>query len=192
MTAPESSSSHEAFTSAIGSATYAREELVAGIERIKRNLSRFIGEAECDELKRRQRQELVRSLEESHPDSLTTAEMGVENWNQGLPAEDHNLLDPRSAMPLQWSGEQGSRNWRPCGPASSAWPATTPTWCVLLQLLLVILRIAVSRIDQPQGLPAASHSLAAQAAIKARQLAVVVDRQRQQIRVGELACLQKP
>ena len=105
LTAPECLSSHEAFTSAIGSATYAREELVAGIERIKRNLSRFIGEAECDELKRRQRQELVRSLEESHPDSLTTAEMGVENWNQGLPAEDHNLLDPRSAMPLQWSGQ---------------------------------------------------------------------------------------
>ena len=55
--------------------------------------------------KRRQQQEFLRSLEEPHPDSLTTAELGLENWSQGLPAEDHNLLDPRSVMQLQWSGQ---------------------------------------------------------------------------------------
>ena len=45
LTAPEGISSRGAFTSAIGSAAYAREELVAGIDRIKRNRSRFIAEA---------------------------------------------------------------------------------------------------------------------------------------------------
>ena len=80
-------------------------ELVAGIDRVERNRSRFIAEAVRHELKRRQRQELLRSLEDPHPDSLTTAELGLENWSQGLPVEDHNLLDPRSAIPLQWSGQ---------------------------------------------------------------------------------------
>ena len=78
---------------------------MARIDRIKRNRSRFIAEAVRHEPKRRQRQEQLRSLEEPHPDSLTTAELGLENWSQGLPVEDHNLLDPRSAMPLQWSGQ---------------------------------------------------------------------------------------
>ena len=82
-------------------------ELVAGIDRIERNRSRFIAEAVRHELKRRQRQELLRSLEDPHPDSLTTAELGLEDWSQGLPAGDLNLLDPSAGMPLQWSGEQG-------------------------------------------------------------------------------------
>ena len=50
---------------------------------------------------------MLRSLEEPHPDSLITAELGLENWSQGLPAGDLNLLDPSVGVPLQWSGEQG-------------------------------------------------------------------------------------
>jgi hypothetical protein len=67
------------------------EELVAGIDRIKR----------------RQRQELMRSLQEPHPDSLITAELGLETWSQGLPAGDQNLLDPSAGVPLHWEREKG-------------------------------------------------------------------------------------
>ena len=80
---------------------------MARIDRIKRNRSRFIAEAVRHEPKRRQRQELLRSLEDPHPDSLTTAELGLEDWSQGLPAGDRNLLDPSAGVPLQWVGEQG-------------------------------------------------------------------------------------
>lgn len=82
-------------------------ELVAGIDRIERNRSRFIAEAVRHELKRRQRQALLRSLQEPHPDSLITAELGLETWSQGLPAGDHNLLDPSAGVPLHWEREKG-------------------------------------------------------------------------------------
>ena len=82
-------------------------ELVAGIDRIERNRSRFIAEAVRHELKRRQRQELLRSLQEPHPDSIITAELGLETWSQGLPAGDHNLLDPSAGVPLHWMREKG-------------------------------------------------------------------------------------
>ena len=58
-------------------------ELVAGIDRFERNRSRFIADAVRHELKRRRRQELLRSLEEPHPDSLSTAALGLDNWGQG-------------------------------------------------------------------------------------------------------------
>ena len=82
-------------------------ELVAGIDRIERNRSRFIAEAVSHELKRRHRQELLRSLEVPHPDSLSTAELGLEAWSQQLPAGDHNLLDPSAGVPLHWEREKG-------------------------------------------------------------------------------------
>jgi hypothetical protein len=49
-----------------------------------------------------------------------------------------------------------------------------------------------SPIEQPQGLAAADHGFAAQAAIEAHQTAAVVHRQGQQLGVGELARLQQP
>jgi hypothetical protein len=82
-------------------------DLIAGIDRFERNRSRFIADAVRHELKRRRRQELLRSLEEPHPDSLTTASLGLESWSQGLPAGDEALLDPRGGVPLRWSEEQG-------------------------------------------------------------------------------------
>jgi hypothetical protein len=82
-------------------------ELVAGIDRFERNRSRFIADAVRHELKRRRRQELLRSLEEPHPDSLSTAALGLDNWGQGLPSGDHDLLDPSGGVPVQWSVEQG-------------------------------------------------------------------------------------
>lgn len=53
-------------------------ELVAGIDRIER----------------RQRQELLRSLQEPHPDSLITAELGLETWSQGRRAGRSRMHEP--------------------------------------------------------------------------------------------------
>ena len=82
-------------------------ELIAGIDRFERNRSRFIADAVRHELKRRRRQDLLRSLEEPHPDSITTASLGLESWRQSLPAGDEALLDPRGGVALHWSEEQG-------------------------------------------------------------------------------------
>ncbi|MCS5690638.1 ribbon-helix-helix domain-containing protein [Cyanobium sp. FGCU-6] len=88
-------------------------ELVAGIDRIERNRSRFIAEAVRQELRRRRRIELLRSLEAPHPDSLVTAALGLESWDRGLPADDSNLLDPEGGVPLHWSAEQGWKEPEP-------------------------------------------------------------------------------
>mgnify|MGYP006288413027 CR=1 FL=1 len=82
-------------------------DLIAGIDRYERNRSRFIADAVRHELKRRRRQELLRSLEEPHPECITTSSLGLKSWSQGLPAGDDDLLDPRGGVPLRWSEEQG-------------------------------------------------------------------------------------
>jgi hypothetical protein len=82
-------------------------ELVAGIDRYERNRSRFIAEAVRHELKRRQRQELQRSLEDPHPDSIATASLGLQSWAESLPAGDAELLDPAAGVPVRWSPGQG-------------------------------------------------------------------------------------
>ena len=44
-------------------------DLIAGIDRVERNRSRFIAETVRNELQRRQRLELMRSLEAPHPET---------------------------------------------------------------------------------------------------------------------------
>lgn len=82
-------------------------ELVAGIDRYERNRSRFIAEAVRHELRRRQRLELLRSLEQPHPDSLATASLGLAAWQESLPSGDADLLDPEAGVPLRWNPGQG-------------------------------------------------------------------------------------
>ena len=82
-------------------------ELVAGIDRYERNRSRFIAEAVRHELKRRQRLELQRSLENPHPDTAATAALGLQSWQQSLPTGDADLLDPAAGVPVRWSPDQG-------------------------------------------------------------------------------------
>ena len=81
--------------------------LVAGIDRYERNGSRFIAEAVRHELKRRRSQELERSLEHPHPDSLATASLGLQTWAESLPTGDADLLDPAAGVPVSWSPGMG-------------------------------------------------------------------------------------
>ncbi len=87
-------------------------ELVAGIDRIEGNRSRFIAEAVRHELQRRQRLELLRSLEAPHPDSTATAALGLADWAEALPEGDSDLLDPSAGVPVQWRPEFG---WQDAG-----------------------------------------------------------------------------
>jgi len=80
-------------------------ELVAGIDRIEGNRSRFITEAVRHELQRRQRQELLRSLEAPHPDSAATAALGLADWAEALPEGDNDLLDPNAGVAVHWGHE---------------------------------------------------------------------------------------
>ena len=87
-------------------------ELVAGIDRIVANRSRFIAEAVRHELQRRQRLELLRSLEAPHPDSAATAALGLKDWAEALPEGDSDLLDPSAGEPVHWRSESG---WQHAG-----------------------------------------------------------------------------
>ena len=87
-------------------------ELVAGIDRIESNRSRFIAEAVRHELQRRQRLELLRSLEAPHPDSAATAALGLKDWAEALPEGDSDLLDPSAGEPVHWRSESG---WQHAG-----------------------------------------------------------------------------
>lgn len=82
-------------------------ELVAGIDRVERNRSRFIAEAVRHELQRRQRLELQRSLQSPHPDSLATAALGLTDWAEAMAEADSDLLDPNAGSPLTWRAEVG-------------------------------------------------------------------------------------
>ena len=87
-------------------------ELVAGIDRIEGNRSRFIAEAVRHELQRRQRLELLRSLEAPHPDTAATAALGLADWAEALPEADSDLLDPSAGVPVRWRAESG---WQEAG-----------------------------------------------------------------------------
>jgi hypothetical protein len=78
-------------------------DLIAGIDRIERNRSRFIAEAVRHELQRHQRLELLRSLQDPHPDSTATAALGLTTWTEALPEGDSDLLDPAAGVGVRWT-----------------------------------------------------------------------------------------
>jgi Arc/MetJ-type ribon-helix-helix transcriptional regulator len=79
--------------------------LVKDIERREKNRSKFIAEAVRNELDRRRRDELHRSLDNAHPES---AERGLEEWTRGLPEEDAAaLVDSNAGRPIRWVYGEG-------------------------------------------------------------------------------------
>lgn len=82
--------------------------LVREIDRLENNRSRFVADAVRHELELRRRAELRRSLDNPHPDSLTTAELGFDSWVRALPAEDaEGLVDHTAGTPIRWVAGTG-------------------------------------------------------------------------------------
>jgi Arc/MetJ-type ribon-helix-helix transcriptional regulator len=83
-------------------------DLVREIDRRERNRSKFVAEAIRNELDRRQRDDLRRSLNNPHPESSELAEQGLEEWTRGLPAEDvAALVDSTAGRPIRWVAGEG-------------------------------------------------------------------------------------
>ena len=91
-------------------------ELIAGIDRLEGNRSRFITEAVRHELQRRQRQELLRSLDAPHPESAANAALGLPDWGEALRNCDNELLDPNAGVDVHWRQHSGWQKTHPGGP----------------------------------------------------------------------------
>ena len=83
-------------------------DLVREIDRREKDRSRFIAEAVRNELDRRRRDELRRSLDNPHPESAAIAEQGLEEWAGSLPEEDAAaLVDIDAGRPIRWVSGEG-------------------------------------------------------------------------------------
>ncbi len=83
-------------------------DLVRDIDRREKNRSKFVAEAVRNELDRRRREELHRSLHNPHPESTELAEQGLEEWTRGLPEEDTEaLVDGNAGKPVRWVSGEG-------------------------------------------------------------------------------------
>ena len=90
------------------------ENLVARIDQLERNRSRFVAEAVERELHRRLREELRRSLDAPHPESLDVADEGLAAYHDALPFEPTDLVDPEEGVRVSWcDGEGWSRAEEP-------------------------------------------------------------------------------
>ena len=83
-------------------------DLVRDIDRREKNRSKFVAQAVRNELDRRRREELRRSLHNPHPESAELAEQGLEEWTRGLPEEDTEaLVDSNAGKPVRWVSGEG-------------------------------------------------------------------------------------
>jgi hypothetical protein len=82
-------------------------EIVAQIDKIAKNRSRFIVDAVRRELARQRREELRVSLRNPHEETSQVAELGVADWGASLPDEPNALLDPGSGRAVRWRAGDG-------------------------------------------------------------------------------------
>jgi hypothetical protein len=75
--------------------------LVEQIDRVERNRSRFIAEAVEHELVRRQRQALLRSIANPHPETTALTGASLADWTGDLPA-DEKLVNDAAGTPVRW------------------------------------------------------------------------------------------
>jgi hypothetical protein len=82
-------------------------EMVASIDHLERNRSRFITEAVERELVRRRRDGLLRSLESPHVEAGELAETGLADWGASLPPGDEGLVDASAGKAVRWVEGKG-------------------------------------------------------------------------------------
>jgi hypothetical protein len=84
------------------------DELVKEISRREKNRSKFVAEAVRNELDRRRREDLRRSLQNPHSECSELSEQGLDEWAQNLPEEDAGaLVNPDAARAVRWVSGQG-------------------------------------------------------------------------------------
>ncbi len=84
------------------------DDLVRDIDRLEINRSRFVAEAVRREIDRLRRTELHRSLMNPHSEGALLAEQGIEEWADGLPAEDAEaLVDSSAGRAVRWAPGEG-------------------------------------------------------------------------------------
>jgi Arc/MetJ-type ribon-helix-helix transcriptional regulator len=83
------------------------EEIVRDIDRRENNRSRFILQAVQNELERRRKEELRRSLHAPHPESERLAHAGADDWIASLPEGDIDLVDVEAGESVRWIPGQG-------------------------------------------------------------------------------------
>ncbi|WP_373049478.1 hypothetical protein [Vulgatibacter sp.] len=82
-------------------------ELVERIDRVERSRTRFITEAVEQELARRSREALLRSLDNPHLETASVAEAGFGQWAHGLRAGDEGLIEARGGRAVRWVEGRG-------------------------------------------------------------------------------------
>jgi hypothetical protein len=82
-------------------------DLAENIDRFDPNRSVFIRTAVEREVARRNREDLLRSLRDPHPDTVDFVDEGFSDWCASLPAEDEGLLELDSGTPVRWDPEGG-------------------------------------------------------------------------------------
>jgi hypothetical protein len=83
-------------------------ELLRAVDSQPIDRDAFVEQALRHELERQAREQLRASLETPHPESLDTAELGLADFAQGLPADDAAALcDLSSGTPVHWSEGRG-------------------------------------------------------------------------------------
>jgi hypothetical protein len=83
-------------------------DLVRDIDRREKNRSKFVADAIRNELDRRRREELRRSLQHPHPESAGFADEGLGAWTNSLPLEDvASLVDTSAGTYVRWVAGKG-------------------------------------------------------------------------------------
>ena len=84
------------------------DDLLRDIDGRENNRSKFVAEAVRRELDRRRREELQRSLENPHSESIELAGQALEEWSHGLPEENAEaLVDSSAGKPVRWAPGEG-------------------------------------------------------------------------------------
>ena len=76
-------------------------ELLAGIDRVESNRSRFVAEAVEHELALRRREALLESIANPHVETTEFIDEGTADWTRNLP-EDHDLMNPAVGTAVRW------------------------------------------------------------------------------------------